>query len=122
MLNVVQCIAGMQGVEDSLWYPMQHDDLVEHDTAAALEGLDLTATAAPPLDAPRAMSSDLECIDAQGLDDWQGYDVAKQQGLSPPPRVVLTCHHSLSVSRSVMTRINYGRHCLCIGWSYLLAG
>ena len=59
---------------------MQYDKVVEQDTAAALEGLHLTANAGPSM--PRAMSSDLECLQDQELDDWQEPDIetAEQPG------------------------------------------
>ncbi|KAL3157768.1 hypothetical protein ABBQ32_012194 [Trebouxia sp. C0010 RCD-2024] len=64
-------------VGDNLWYPMQHDKVFAQDTAAALEGLDITCTASGM---PRAMSSsDLECAQAQ--QDWQDYDVTEQKGV-----------------------------------------
>lgn len=75
----------MQDVGDNLWYPMQHDEVVAQDTAAALEGLDITCTA---VGMPRGMSSsDLEC--AQAEQDWQDYDVTEQKGqyhATPPAR------------------------------------
>lgn len=74
----------MQGVDDELWYPMQHDEVVAQDTAAALEGLDLASTAVPSPGMPRAMSSDLEYAQAEDVDDWQNqdYDAAEQKGAS----------------------------------------
>ncbi len=71
----------MQGIDDNLWYPMQHDEVIEQDTAAALEGLDLAATAVPPPGMPRAMSSDLDCVQAQDLDDLQDYDASEPKGV-----------------------------------------
>lgn len=68
----------MQDVDDSLWYPMQHDEVVAQDTAAALEGLDITGTGVSTSGMPRAMSSDLECAQAQ--DDWQQYNATEQKG------------------------------------------
>lgn len=60
---------------------MQHDEVVAQDTAAALEGLDITGAAGPSAGLPRAMSSDLECAQAQ--DDWPDYDVTQQKGQQP---------------------------------------
>lgn len=79
----------MQDVGDNLWYPMQHDKVFAQDTAAALEGLDITCTASGM---PRAMSSsDLECAQAQ--QDWQDYDVTEQKGqyhvMSSPPSAMV---------------------------------
>lgn len=69
----------MQDEGGNLWYPMQHDEVVAQDTAAALEGLDITGTAVPSAGMARAMSSsDLEC--AQAHQDWQDYDVTQQKG------------------------------------------
>lgn len=70
----------MQGLDDNLWYPMQHDEVVAQDTAAALEGLDLAATVVPSPGMPRAMSSDLDRPQAHDLEDWQDYDPAEQTG------------------------------------------
>ena len=72
------CRCYMQDVDDSLWYPMQHDEVVAQDTAMALESLDITGTGVSTSGMPRAMSSDLEC--AQAPDDWQHYDVTEQKG------------------------------------------
>ncbi|DBA86194.1 TPA: hypothetical protein ACH3X1_005701 [Trebouxia sp. C0004] len=69
------------GLDDNLWYPMQHDEVVAQDTAAALEGLDLAATVIPSPGMPRAMSSDLDCPQAHDLEDWQDYDPAEQTGV-----------------------------------------
>ncbi|KAL0052512.1 hypothetical protein WJX82_003279 [Trebouxia sp. C0006] len=69
------------GLDDNLWYPMQHDEVVAQDTAAALEGLDLAATVVPSPGMPRAMSSDLDCPQAHELEDWQDYDPAEQTGV-----------------------------------------
>ena len=68
----------LQAGTGHLWYPMQHDRASEQDTAAALEGRDLTANAGMA----RAMSSDLECLQAEELDDWQNEDgaAAEQPG------------------------------------------
>lgn len=57
---------------------MQHDEVVAQDTAAALEGLDITGTGVSTSGMPRAMSSDLECAQAQ--DDWQHYNATEQKG------------------------------------------
>jgi hypothetical protein len=81
--------ACMQGLDDNLWYPMQHDEVVAQDTAAALEGLDLAATAVPSPGMPRAMSSDLDCPQAYELEDWQDYDPAEQTG---PAFLVHACY------------------------------
>ena len=78
----------MQDVDDNLWYPMQHDEVVAQDTAAALEGLDITGTAVISAGMPRAMSSsDLECAQAQ--QDWDDYEVTEQKGQSVP--CIITC-------------------------------
>ena len=71
----------MQEVDDNLWYPMQHDEVVAQDTAAALEGLDITGTGVSSPGMPRAMSSDLEC--AQAPEGWHDYDVTEQKGRFP---------------------------------------
>ena len=81
--------ACMQGLDDNLWYPMQHDEVVAQDTAAALEGLDLAATVVPSPGMPRAMSSDLDCPQAHDLEDWQDYDPAEQTG---PAFIVHACY------------------------------
>ena len=68
----------MQDGDEKLWYPMQHAEVAAQDTAEALEGLDITGTAVASLGLPRAMSSDLDCAQAQ--DDFPDYDVNQQKG------------------------------------------
>ena len=65
----------MQDVDDNYWYPMQHDQVVAQDTAAALEGLDLADAAPQSPGMARAMSSDLEAVQEQ-----QDHDLAEQKG------------------------------------------
>lgn len=70
---------------------MQHDEVVAQDTAAALQGLDLTTTVNPSQGMPRAVSSDLDCAQAQDYDDWQAYDAAEQTG-STLFLLIPSCH------------------------------